>query len=409
MSSEADELLGILGEDKRSGGVTSDAIVTASETRTATITPPIENDNLTKIVEAREQIALVKKNLSTIVDSIANNPSLITRASEAWGGWPTWQKVGTGIVLTVPALLVGVAASVGSLLLIGGATGVAYTTTGLILEDHHACNVNIKQRLKDGILSLADVLELTIVALDSIRLKLAEELAKFKEENSKLALEVSTLQDQIHTLSIQVGILIDVESFLRATKEQLHKEVQSLKSDTKEQRELLEKQRDKLAEVTREYQITQESLTERVKELRTVREQMATEIASTRKVSESLQKAVTTLSGVVIEDQKQRETFQAQLFKALKGEETCAIKVMERMSLTQGELETATSDLRFNNDYHRKLLEKQGSLLRELEALDLKSCVAVKDRISVLPHTMFTKPAASSAGIVVTESATASL
>jgi len=400
MASEADDLLDILNEDKRTVGIKSVKVDTSAETGPAELRVESNNDNLTKIVQAREQIAEVKKNLSTIVDSIANNPSLITRASDAWGAWPTWQKVGTGIVLTVPALLVGVATSVGSLLIIGGATGIAYTTTGLVLEDHHTCNVNIKQRLKDGILSLADVLEFTIVALDTIRLQLAEEIGKFKEENAKLVLQVSTLQDQIHTLSIQVGILVETESFLRTTKEKLQLEAQDLRTATEDQSKLLKRNQEELEAITKAYQTTQENLTGKVKELRIVREQVASEIAKTKQVSESLQKAVTTLSGVLIDDQKQREAFQAKLTKLLDGEEASALKVVERLSTTQGELEGATTDLRSNNEHHKELLVKQESLIKRLELLDLQSMVvtAKETRTSVVGHSIFANPITTTGG-----------
>lgn len=392
MASEADELLDILSEDKRSGEQKSNnKAVAATEVDSIEMVIQPDSENLTKIIETRAQIAEVKKNLSTIVDSIANNPSLITRASDTWGGWPTWQKVGTGVAVTLPALLVGAATSIGSLLVIGGATGVVYTTTGLILEDHHVCNVNIKQRLKEGITSLADVLELTIVALDTIRLKLADELRKFKEENSKLALHVSTLQDQIKYLSIQVEILVRTESHLRDYKEKLQKDIQTLQNATIEQRDLLKKTQEELEATTKDYQLNQEMLTAKIKELRSVREEMTGEIVKTKRVAESLQKAVSTLSVAVIDDQKQRAAFQTRLTDLLNGEEDSAKRVIERLATTQNELDGATKDLRTNNQHHQELLEKQEILVKKLETLDLQSMVATakETRASVFGHTLF--------------------
>ena len=40
-----------------------------------------DSENLNRIIQTREQIAQVKINLSTIIDSIADNPSLVTRVS----------------------------------------------------------------------------------------------------------------------------------------------------------------------------------------------------------------------------------------------------------------------------------------------------------------------------------------
>lgn len=350
-----------------------------------------DSDNLTRIVQTREQIAQVKKNLSTIIDSIVDNPSLVTRASDAWGTWPIWQKVGTGLVLTVPALLAGVATSLGSLLIIGGATGVVYTTTGMILEDHHSCNVNIKQRLKEGILSIADVLELTIVALDNIRFKLAEEISKFKNENLKLTAQVSTLNDQIHTLSIQIGILVEMDQYLCTAKEVIQFQIEDLKNSTEAQSELLQKKQEELAAAVKDYKMNQELLIARVEELRAVRESMTQEVEQTKKISEALQKAVTALSEQVLEDQAQKEAFQLKLQSLLTEENTSVLKVLERMSTTKLELEEAQADLNDNNERNRKLLDKQDELVGRLEQLDLSGVEKFdkEAKVSVVGQSMF--------------------
>lgn len=357
----------------------------------STVAPVADSENLNRIIQTREQIAQVKVNLSTIIDSIADNPSLVTRASNVWGAWPTWQKVGTGLVLSVPALLAGVAASIGSLLILGGATGVVYTTTGMILEDHHACNVNIKQRLKEGVLSIADVLELTIVALDNIRLKLAEEIGKFKDENLKLAGQVSTLGDQINTLTIQIEILVETDQFLRMTKENLQQQAVELKKSTEFQSELLKKNQEELAAITRDYKKNQDMLVARVEELRKVRESMAAEVGKTKKVSEAMQRAVSTLSGQVLEDHKQKQAFQSKLSALLDGTDESAMKVIERMTTTQRELEGAKEDLRTNNVRNKELLDRQEELVRRLEKLDLSvvATVGKEVRPSVMGHTLF--------------------
>ncbi len=367
MSTEAEELSTILLEltKKRVEPV---KIVKAPEVSTES---SIESDNLSEIIKTRDKIEQVKQNLSIIIDSIADNPSLVTRASNAWGEWATWQKVGTGLVLTVPAVLVGAAASVASLLILGGATGVVYTTTGMILEDHHACNVNIKQRLKDGILSIASVLELTIVALDNIRLRLAEEIGKFKAENLKLSTQVSILQDQISTLTIEIGILVETEAFLRITKEGLQKQALELKKTTDLQSTLLQKNQEELVAITRDYQITQKNLSTKVEELRAVREAMSAEVTKTQNISVSLQKAVTTLSGQVLEERAQKQAFQSKLELLLTDKEESASKLMERMITTHKELKGAKEDLCANNLRNRELLAKQEELMRRLEKLDL--------------------------------------
>jgi len=403
MSTEIEELSDLLASAK-----------TTVEPVKTIVTPPVhvtspavvaENDNLGEIIKTRDKIAQVKESLNIIIDSIADNPSLVTRASNAWGGWATWQKVGTGLALTVPALLSGAAAGIGSLLILGGATGLVYTTTGIILEDHHACNENIKQRLKEGISSIAEILELTIIALNNIRLRLAEEIGKFKEENLKLARQVSNLQDQVSTLSIQIEILQETENFLRITKDKLQKDAIELKKTTDQQGELLKKNQELLTQITSDYKKTQERLDGKVEELRVVREEMSAEITKTQRVSVVLQKAVTTLSGQVLEEQTQKQVFQRKLESLITDREAGASKLMERMATTHKELEGAKDDLKANNLRNGELLAKQESLVKRLEEIDLillrrRDLMVAKP--SVIANTMFKPGSATKSDVAAT-------
>ena len=200
---------------------------TLTETSTPIDVPP-EIDNLSEIIKTRDNIAKVKESFMVIVDTIADNPSMLNRLSEHWGKMPTWLKVSTGLAITCPPLLAGAAAGLVSLLVLGGATGVVYTATGIVLEDHHVCNEHIKQRLREGISSITDILEITIVALDNIRLTLAQQVGKFKEENLKLAHLVTLLQDRFSTLSIEIAALENTEIQLQKSKADLQKKINDL-------------------------------------------------------------------------------------------------------------------------------------------------------------------------------------
>lgn len=368
MSTEIEELSHLLEAAKEQDELVKPVV---PEVKASLPSTTIEMDNLSEIIKTRDNITKVKASLNTIIDSIADNPSLVTRASNAWGEWATWQKVGTGLALTVPALLSGAAAGIGSLLILGGATGVVYTTTGIILEDHHSCNENIKQRLKEGISSIADILELTIAALDNIRLRLAEEIGKFKEENLKLAQQVSALQNQVATLGIEIDILHEVESYLRISKDKLQNDAIELKKTTDEQSKLWKENQAVLLAVTNDYKITQQRLDAKIEELRKVREEMSIEITKTQKVSIVLQKAVSTLSGQVLEEQTQKQQFQKKLESLITAKEEGANKLLERMATTHRELEGAKDDLRANNARNSELLAKQEGLVKRLEQIDL--------------------------------------
>ena len=362
-----------------------------------------EADSLSRIIATRKQIVDVKKSLCGIVDSIAENPSLFTRASSVWGQWPIWQKIGSGIVLTVPAILVGVAANISSLLVIGGTTGVIYSAAGMVLEDHHACNVSIKQRLKDGILCIADVLELTIVALDAIRVRLTEEVEKFKIENDKLANHIVDLGAQVQTLTNQVEIFVETERLLRVSKEKLEASTALLQNSVSEQNELLAKSKEELAAVTRDYQHNQRNLEAQVAELQKARLIMDREVEKAQKVAAGLKKTVDTLSGAVIEDQEQRKGFQSKLENFLSGREVSFSKVAESMVDTERDLQTAKTDLSTSNLRYQQLLAQQEKLILRLEALDVSIAASKsidKEHGSVLSHSLFHSSSQRKSGVV---------
>lgn len=119
MATNETELQVLIQHDSKSTITTSSLDSTDKDPKASTGTPEIESGSLAQIVDTQKQLSQVKESLESIVDSIAENPSLITRAASAWGELPMWQKVTGGLVLTAPTLAVGLFAHIGVLLVIG--------------------------------------------------------------------------------------------------------------------------------------------------------------------------------------------------------------------------------------------------------------------------------------------------
>ncbi len=359
MSTEIEELEKLLAADTRPSIENAKIVVVQSVAS--------EVDSLSEIIKTRDNISKVKENLNVIIDCIADNPSIVTRLSSVWGNMPTWQKVAP-LVITVPPLLMP---GIGSLLAFGGAT-VVYSTSAIILEDHHSCNENIKQRLREGISSIADILEITIVALDTIRARLIDEVDKFTKENEKLAKQVISLQTNLSDLHMHIEAIQDIESDLRESQDKLKKEIVELSKNSKEEKELLRKKQEELDTTSIVYKKTQEELSKKIEELRRLREELATEITKTKNISEVLEKAVGTLSTQLIEEQKQKQEFERKLNSLIQGKEDAANRLIDNMSNTHQALKSAKEDLELNNKRHKELLAQQEELIKKLETIDLK-------------------------------------
>lgn len=326
--------------------------------------------SLEHIADSQKQLSEVKKGLSNIIETMANNHSLVSRAAIFWGGLPLWQKIAGGVVVTGPTLAAAVIAHVGILFAISSVTAATYTGCGIVLDDHHRYTVNIADRLKTGIFSLADVLEITISQLEVIRVKFTEEIDKFKTENLKLTENVLYLTEQIESLSNQVELFVETEKLLRTTKDELEQRNEELKKTVGEHDLLIEKNQTELDKVKHAYEVSQTQLSEKIIELGTVRVSLGLEVEKARKVATTLQGTVQALAGTVIEDAKQRDVFQERLDGFLSDEKKSFDTVADRICQAEKELALVKEELKQSNERHQELLERQELQTDRLERIN---------------------------------------
>lgn len=327
-------------------------------------------NSLEQISEAQGQLSKVKESLGAIINTMTENQSIFSQAANYWGELPLWLKITGGLVLTAPTLAVGIFANVGALLAISGVTVVAYTASGIILDDHNNCSVHIVDNLKKGIFSLADVLEITIAALETIRIKFMQEIEKFKTENLKLTRNVETLGDQVETLGDQVETFIETTKSLRETKKQLEESTLELKKTVQEHSESLQESQIQLVFAKNEYEKSQIELSEKIVELRTTKELMEQDIEKARTNGMVLAKTVSTLSKAVLADEEQKVVFQGRLNNFLSDSSASFDQINERICKAERDLKLVTNELQQSNEQYRIHLERQEKQIIRLERLD---------------------------------------
>lgn len=332
--------------------------------------PTSDIDSLQSIALTQEHLTQVKKSLGAIVDSLQDNPSLISRAAKFWGEIPLWQRILGGVAISGPTFLVGAAAHIGFLVTISGISALAYTTSGIILDDHHYHSKSIAQKLKEGIFGVAEVLELTIGALDSIRKKLAIEVERFKTENDRLAKEITHLHDEVETLSMQVECFQKTEALLRKQKTDLENIAITLKQDLEKNSKLFEANQLELARVKGWHEKSLEQLSQKASELSEVRKSMGTEVEKAKRIASTLETTVKFLTNTGINDTKQRQVFQEKLDKFLSEQTNSFDEITERMSNAEKELSEVKSELKESNERYKILLDLQERLICRLELLD---------------------------------------
>lgn len=335
-------------------------------------TPEKAKNNFEKMLFTQKQLIDVKKFLVKIIEAIGENPSFLNRLSKYWGDKPTSYKVIAGVALVGPTALIGIIAHAIPLLAISGLTLAGYVTSSVVLDDHNTHNVSVTERLKEGVLSLADVLGIVIEALDTIRKDLAIEVEKFKEENekymeenNKLSLSLQDLSRQLQHLSYFTECLQVTELMLRKEKDELTMTAKSLESSIESQSKLFEENQKKLEEVTRQHEQILIQLSGTSSELETVKKEMGKELEKTRMVAKIMSEAAQSLSGTVVEDKENRIIYQEKLDKFLMDKEKSFDQVTNRICEAEKKLSMVEKELELSNNRYTLLLKKHEKQLQQ--------------------------------------------
>ncbi|WP_133135184.1 LegC2/C7 family Dot/Icm T4SS effector [Legionella rowbothamii] len=325
---------------------------------------------LESIAPSNELLIQVRNSLEAIIDSLEQNPSILTSITKYWGSLSLWEKIFGGLLVTGPTLVVGVAANVGFLITLSGLSAGAYITGGIVFEDHFENTKIITEKLKRGVFEIADVLVLTIRSLDIIRQKLTTEVEKFQEENKRLTSNINKLSDEVSDLSVQIESYMITEKHLRQTKEQLEHTAEELKIDLGRNQQKYDTAVNEISSLQKHHERCTQLLTLQVDELTVKRKQLEDELEKTRKLTSTLQVAVQTLSSTVINDAQQRDAFQERLEKFVKNKEQSFTQVADRICSAESELISVKKRLEESLKQHEELMEKQNQLIIRLEMID---------------------------------------
>lgn len=331
-----------------------------------------ETSALDDIVLTQQSLSNVRDSLEKIIDGMAKDQSLVTRAAIYWGEIPIWQRVVYGTALALPTLAGGVIAHLALLYTISGFTLASYTAGGLILDDHHKYNIDVVERLKKGIFSLADVLQLTINTLETISNKFKAEIDKFAQENVKLTTNVDTLTQQMHVLSQEINSFIDTKKFQQELLQDLEAKGKALEAANEQQSALIEANCKEMDIVKQQYNTLQVQLSDKVSELDKVRDVLGAEISRAKLVANTLQGTVKNLVNSKFEDAEKQKAFYASIDSMTKMDNQLFNTMAESFHSTEKELSKVKAELQEKNDRLEELVQRQEAVTENLEAINAK-------------------------------------
>lgn len=239
------------------------------------------------------------------------------------GGLPLWQKILGGIALTLPSLILAILTHVGIFLTLFATSLVAYTGSGLILEDHYLNHVNSLNQLATSFSALATLLETTITALDMIRLGMTEENAKFAANNDQLTTQLQKLQTQITEMATING------------------------------------------KITQAYEQNQQVLKDKIDEFNKVKTGLESEIEKAQMAVKILQVTVTEFSSKLVADKVQQDNFQQRLNDFLQNKEGGFNTLISSLGETEKKLAKTEENLRqCQQHYEAQIRELQRQIDR---------------------------------------------
>ncbi|CEG59123.1 LegC2/C7 family Dot/Icm T4SS effector [Legionella fallonii] len=330
-----------------------------------------DKERFEKIVTTQNKIQKIKADLNQLIQAMNQNPSLLSRAASFWNEIPLWQKITAGVVLTVPLLMIGLMANLVALITLSIVTGIVYTASHILLENHQSQNTDNIEGLKAGISSLADLLDSVISILELLREQLAIEIDAFQKKNTRLTVNIEQFSEQIKSLKSQINELTDTEKALRATQIELELTAKTLKGSIEGQSQALENTQKELEQVVKAYKENQNQLSDKIKELDDIKEKMGKEVEQARAVGLVLSGTVKTFSNIVIQDKEQRAAFQKRLEEFLNNKEKSFVEVADRICEAEHKLSVVTKQLEESNQRYRKLLDRQEQQIIRLEQMNV--------------------------------------
>ena len=325
------------------------------------------NKSLKEVQETQKGVSEIKTLINSIIDNMAKNQSMLTRAALMWGKVPLWQKIGLGTVLIAPTLILGIALQIYILIAISALTLIAYIPSSVVLDNHYNHDEQITDRLKEGMEGLAQSLVNLIHSMENLSVQLAGEIEQFQQENERLTAAICNLSEQVSILTNEAEELKKTEQSLRYIQQSLEKTDQDLKLTLEEKTRVNEQIKVEITQVTQAFEKNQRELSQKTLELNQVQLEMGQQLKNLNTVAQSLQSVVETYADQTIKNEQDRAIFQSRLTAFVTDREKSVEEVAQRIQKRNEELLIVQDKFERLQEKYQALLKRQGNEIQRLE------------------------------------------
>lgn len=353
----------------------------------APINPTEQANSRAFIDKTKNDLTQTQIKLGEIIDAMAHNPSMISRAAAFWGNRPIWQKIILGIVIVAPPLLVGFLAQMIVCFVISAFILSTYVFASVTLDDHHAHNKSSTQGIKSGIFGLADGLEAVIAALRGIGDGFSKQIGLFEDENEQLSRNVCELKTHNEALSEEIDALNTTEHRLRATVETLEASSSALQASASSQAALLEENQALLTQARADYQRAETELQQRIEELSQLKLEFTSEIETYKNNGLVLQDALTTCLQCIDMDEQTQHSFNERLTQFIANKEVGFLAIQQRLISAEQRLEQTQQRYDMLLSQYENQLSVGDAQIRRLQNLRFEQSAAATAEHGIYAHT----------------------
>lgn len=316
-----------------------------------------ENPQLEQLAFSKEKLEKIKADLKKIIDVMADNPSLFSRAAKYWGEMALWKKIAACILITVPTLVIGLLFGIGTLIAISIISLFVYVAASVILDNHHLHSINAPEQLTLGINSLADLLGEVILALEKLHQQFKDHLFELNTQNEKLSANVTDFETQIADFTQKIQQLTNTA----ASVEEMNSKLQGISDDltTKlaEQAKQLEDSQSLLAKTQQEYNDTKNHLSTEVESLKQTKEGLNAKLEQLDGIIKTLSGTVKDLAGSNYSEEEQAE-FSRRLDEFVRNGTLSFAAVASRIHESEEALHVLTKQYKELNETYKTLLQE---------------------------------------------------
>ncbi|RUR04618.1 hypothetical protein [Legionella sp. km772] len=324
-------------------------------------------ERLNKIKHSQTQLGKIQKDLEVLIDAMAQNPSMLSRAANYWGKLPLWQKIVAGIIIAAPPLIIGILAQLIVCFVITAFLLASYIGSSVVLDDHYTHTQYSTKNIKTGVTSLAEGLDSVTQTLEQISQDLADQVALFSKVNEQFGGNVESLALRNLALSEEIEKLKETEKKLHRTQTELETACAELKNSVKEQTALLEETQAALNKIRIDFARNQNELEEKNKQLSELQKQFKVEVTRYEQVLETLQTAIAELAENILKSPKEQQAFYDKVQQFIQTKDANFLQIFERFNNAEKELTALKEKYKGLIDEYEQLVGKQVGHLGHIE------------------------------------------